>query len=69
MMLPLIKNSYNLVSFHQNLMKLVLNFKNESLPFFPRKHYPNFFILLEKSYFSALVDLKNFSPDTLGVYL
>ena len=25
MMLPLIINSYNLVSFHQNLMKLVLN--------------------------------------------
>ena len=61
MMLPLIINSYNLVSFHQNLMKLVLNWRISHCLSFPGNNFLIFFFL-EKSDFSVLKDLEKFQP-------
>ena len=57
MMLPLIRNSYNLVSYYQNLMKLFFKLKNK-----PSKYFPifSFFSEEKKKDFIALVDLEKF---------
>ena len=66
MMLPLIINSYNLVNFHQNLVKLILNLNYFilTIAFLSQELFFYFFFLpfLEKSDFSAFVDLEKFQP-------
>ena len=61
MMLPLIINSYNLVNFHQNLVKLILNWRITLCLSFLGIIFLFFFpFFLEKSDFSAFVDLEKF---------
>ena len=69
MMLPLIINSYNLVSFHQNLMKLVLNWRISHCLSFPGNisFFFLFFLFWKNLILVRLWTWKNFSPYSLGV--
>ena len=70
MMLPLIINSYNLVNFHQNLMKLFLNWRISHCLYFPEM----FLFIFFKFFFLNLIlerlwTWKNFRPDSIRVNL
>ena len=63
MMLPLIINSYNVVSFHQNSIKLVSIHRISQYICFPRNiSFILILFFLENSDLSALVDLEKFQP-------
>ena len=67
MMLPLIINSYNLVTFHQNLMKLVSNWRTSPRLSFPGNIFQFFPFLFEISDLSGLVDLEKIQRDSIRV--
>ena len=58
MMLPLIMNSYNLVNFHWNFMKLDLNYRISHCLSFTWNIFLIFFLI----WFNVLVDLEKFLP-------
>ena len=64
MMLPLIINSYNLVSYHQNLMKIVLNWRISHCLSFPGNLSDFFLFFLENLILVHLWTYKKFSPDS-----
>ena len=67
-MLPLIINSYNLVSFYQNLLKLVLNWRISHCLSFPRNILPLSPIFFWKNLISVRFwTQKNFSSDSIRV--
>ena len=67
MMLPLIINSYNLVSFHHNLMKLVLNLRISHCLSFPGNIFLFFPFFWKNLFLVRLWTWKTFSPDSIRV--
>ena len=69
MMLPLIIYSYNLVNFHWNFMKIVLNQRISHCLSFTGNIFLIFVLFFLNLTLVCLWTWKNFSPDTLGVNL
>ena len=65
MMLPLITNSYNFVSFHLNLMKLVLNWRINHCLSFPGNIF--LFFSWKNLILVRMWTWKNFIPDSMRV--